>query len=90
VNQYNEGKCRVGTATGMPAEVRIMASSVGENSKLEVAFAEANFASTKIGRDSDRPRRIFHKAGRRNGQGGEVQQASYLLRKESAHRQTLN
>lgn len=45
----------------MPVEVRIMASSVGENSKLEVAFADANFASTKLGSASDRPRRIFIK-----------------------------
>lgn len=46
---------RVGTRTGTPEEVRTIATSVGEKSKLEDALADANFASTSSGRDSDRP-----------------------------------
>jgi hypothetical protein len=43
----------------MPVEVRITASSVGEKSKLEVAFADANLTCARPGSASDRPRSIF-------------------------------
>jgi hypothetical protein len=46
-------------ATGMPEEVRIMASSVGEKSKLEEALADVNLASARPGSVSDRPRSIL-------------------------------
>jgi hypothetical protein len=46
-------------STGMHAEVRMVVTSVGENSKLEAAFAEVNLASTRLGSASDRPRSIF-------------------------------
>jgi hypothetical protein len=51
--------CMTGIATGMPAEVRIMATSVGENSKFEVAFADANLAATRLGSGVDKPRSIL-------------------------------
>lgn len=44
---------------GTPVDVRIIESSVGENSKLEEAFAVWNLASTKPGRDSVRPNNIL-------------------------------
>jgi hypothetical protein len=40
--------------TGIPDEVRMMASSVGENSRLEDALAAANLASTRLGSASER------------------------------------
>ena len=40
--------------TGMPDEVRMMASSVGENSRLEEALAAVNLASTRLGSASAR------------------------------------
>jgi hypothetical protein len=43
----------------MPVEVRITASSVGEKSKLEVAFAYVNLASARLGSASERPRSIL-------------------------------
>jgi hypothetical protein len=43
----------------MPEEVRITATSVGEKSKLEVAFADMNLASARLGSASDSPRSIF-------------------------------
>jgi hypothetical protein len=51
----------VGTPTRMPAGVRIIATSVGEKSRLEDAFADMNFASTRLGSASDRPRSILMK-----------------------------
>jgi hypothetical protein len=45
----------------MPAEVRIIATSVGENSKLEVAFADENLAATRLGSGADNPRSILVK-----------------------------
>jgi hypothetical protein len=45
----------------MPSEVRIMATSVGEKSKLEVAFADVNLAATRLGSGVDRPRSILIK-----------------------------
>lgn len=44
---------------GMPVDVRMIESSVGEKSKLEDAFAVLNLASTKLGSDSVRPNNIF-------------------------------
>ena len=44
---------------GMPADVRIIESSVGEKTRLLDAFAEANLASTKLGSDSVRPSNIL-------------------------------
>lgn len=44
---------------GMPVEVRMIESSVGEKSKLEDAFAALNLASTKLGSDSVKPNNIF-------------------------------
>jgi hypothetical protein len=49
----------LGIHTGMPVEVRISATSVGEKSKLDAAFAEVNLASTRLGRAPDSPRSIF-------------------------------
>jgi hypothetical protein len=49
----------VGMHTGMPVEVRMVQTSVGENDKLAVALAEVNLASTKLGSASDSPRSIF-------------------------------
>jgi hypothetical protein len=43
----------------MPEEVRITATSVGEKSKLEVAFADINLASARLDSASDSPRSIF-------------------------------
>lgn len=43
----------------MPVDVRMIESSVGENSKLEVAFAVLNLDSTKLGNGSARPNNIF-------------------------------
>jgi hypothetical protein len=40
--------------TGIPDEVRMTASSVGENSRLEDALAAANLASTRLGSASER------------------------------------
>jgi hypothetical protein len=40
--------------TGIPDEVRMIASSVGENSRLEDALAAANLASTRPGSASER------------------------------------
>lgn len=45
--------------TGMPADVRIIDSSVEENTRASVAFAEANLACTKFGSDSDKFISIF-------------------------------
>ena len=42
--------------TGMFVEVRIIATSVGENTKLDAAFAVLNLAVTRLESDSDRPR----------------------------------
>jgi hypothetical protein len=53
----------IGTRTGMPVEVRITASSVGEKSRLEVAFADMNLASARPGSASERPRSIFMGSG---------------------------
>ena len=47
--------------TGMPADVRIIHSSVEENTRASVAFAEANLACTKLGSASDKPSSIFMK-----------------------------
>lgn len=44
---------------GIPLEVRIMESSVGEKMRLLDVSAEANLASTKLGSDSVRPSNIF-------------------------------
>lgn len=44
---------------GMPVEVRMMVSSVGEKSRLDDAFADLNLASTKFGSESLRPSNIF-------------------------------
>lgn len=44
---------------GMPEDVRIMDSSVGEKTRLLDAFAEMNFASTRLGSDSVRPSNIL-------------------------------
>ena len=44
---------------GVPVDVRIMESSVGEKTRLEDAFAEVNLASTKLGSDSVSPRSIL-------------------------------
>jgi hypothetical protein len=46
-------------ATGMPEEVRITASSVGENSKLDEAFADANLAFARLDSASGRPSSIL-------------------------------
>jgi hypothetical protein len=43
----------------MPEEVRMTATSVSEKSRLDVAFAVLNLASTKLGRVSERPRSIL-------------------------------
>lgn len=43
----------------MPVDVRMIESSVGENSKLSEAFAALNLASTKPGNGSVRPSNIF-------------------------------
>jgi hypothetical protein len=43
----------------MPEEVRITATSVGEKSKLEVAFADINLASARLDSASDSPRSII-------------------------------
>ena len=45
--------------TGMPADVRIIDSSVEENTRASVAFAEANLACTTFGSDSDKFISIF-------------------------------
>jgi hypothetical protein len=45
--------------TGIPVEVRITASSVVEKMRLEVAFAEENLASTRLGSASENPRSIL-------------------------------
>lgn len=44
---------------GMPVDVRIIESSVGENSRLDEAFAALNLAATKFGSDSVRSNNIF-------------------------------
>lgn len=44
---------------GMPVDVRIIESSVGEKTRLEDAFAEVNLDSTKLGSDSVRLSNIF-------------------------------
>lgn len=43
----------------MPVDVRMIASSVGENNKLDVTLADVNLASTKLGSASERPRSIL-------------------------------
>lgn len=54
------GVCYIdGTLTGMPVEVRMIASSVCEKRRLELAFAALNLASTRPGSPSDRPRSIL-------------------------------
>lgn len=53
---------------GIPVEVRMMESSVGENSRLDEAFADSNLASTRRGSESVRPRIIFRDIGWRNGE----------------------
>lgn len=45
--------------TGRPVDVRIIESSVGENSRLDDSFAALNLASTKLGSESVRPSNIF-------------------------------
>lgn len=45
--------------TGIPVEVWMMASSVGEKIRLFVALAELNFAPTRLGSASESPRSIF-------------------------------
>jgi hypothetical protein len=40
--------------TGMPDAVRMIASSVGENNRLEEALAVVNLASTRLGSASER------------------------------------
>jgi hypothetical protein len=45
--------------TGTPVDVRIIASSDGENNKLELALAASNLALTRLERASDSPRRIL-------------------------------
>lgn len=44
---------------GIPVDVRIMESSVGEKTRLEDAFAKVNLDSTKLGNDSVRLSNIF-------------------------------
>lgn len=44
---------------GMPVDVGIIESSVGEKTRLEEAFAVVNFASTRLGSDSESPSSIF-------------------------------
>ena len=57
------GRCSgafgTGTLAGRPLEVRTMESSVGENRRLDDAFAVWNLASTKRGSESGRPKIIF-------------------------------
>jgi len=55
--------------TGIPAEVRIMASSVEEKIKLCVAFAALYFVSTRRGSDSERPRSILARDCHGTGDG---------------------
>lgn len=58
MSEYHVGGCEE-TPTGMPAEVRIIATSVGENRRLADAFADVKFVSTRLGSASDRPRSIL-------------------------------
>ena len=57
------GRCSgafgTGTLAGRPVEVRTMERSVGENRRLDDAFAVWNLASTKRGSESGRPKIIF-------------------------------
>lgn len=45
--------------TGIPVDVRITDSSVGEKTRCEEVFAVANLASTRLGSESVRPSIIF-------------------------------
>jgi hypothetical protein len=51
--------------TGIPAEVRMIWSSVGENMRLWEAFANLNFAATRLGSGSERPSNILMENGKR-------------------------
>jgi hypothetical protein len=70
--------------TGMPVEVRMVATSVGENSKLEAAFAEVNLASTRLGSTSDRPRSILMGRASTSATVVEEGKSSCPLRKDTA------
>ena len=48
-----------GTRTGMPADVRMIASSVGENNKSDDAFAASNLRFVMLERASGSPSSIF-------------------------------
>jgi len=47
----------------MPVDVRMVVTSVGENSRFDDALADLNLASTRLGRASDRPRSILMDGG---------------------------
>ena len=51
----------------------MMASSLGENSKLDDAFADSNLASTNFGRVSERPAPSSILVGYEGGVGSRVQ-----------------
>jgi hypothetical protein len=53
----------VGILTGMPADVRMIASSVGENSRSDDAFAASNLRFAMLGRASDSPSSILISVG---------------------------
>ena len=48
--------------TGIPLDVRIMTTSVSENSRLEDDFAAVNLVSTRPGSAADSPRSILMQA----------------------------
>jgi hypothetical protein len=80
-----------GTRTGMPVEVRITETSVGESSKLAEAFAVLNLVSTRLGSASDRPSSIFmRKEGVLRGQVRESKGGCFRKDKPTPHRQTMN
>lgn len=76
----------VGMRTGMPVDVRIVATSVAEKSKLEDALAEANLASTRLGSASESSSSIVNGMWRCGGQ--ELGEEQWRLRKAGA--QTLD
>jgi hypothetical protein len=47
----------------MPVDVRIIASSDGENTRFELDLAASNLAFTRLGRASDSPKRIVMSIG---------------------------
>lgn len=66
-------------------------TSVGENSKLEEAFAVLNLASTRLGSASDRPSSIFMRKERvLRGQVRESKGGCFRKDRPAAHRQTMN